>query len=197
MQLFVDDQPHAAPPSGPFRDVLESVRREAAAEGRAIMAIFQDGRELTVEEEEVLRNSQVTELARVDLKTTPAREWGLHGMGEVASAFGQIGDSFHACGELFRQNRMSDGLDRANEGISLFLQVLQALNTSVGLAGVSPTQKLRTGIDSVVSAMRELEGAVRSSDSVAAADIVEYQLPETLEALAGEVRAMAAARKNG
>ena len=194
MELLVDGQPHEVLTDEPFIRTLEKVRTELAASGRAIMSMFHDGRELSVEEEAALCSRRAGELGRVELRSTPAREWGLHGLGEVASALGQLGDQSRAAADLFRGGQFAQGLDRANETIGLFLKVMQALGTSLTLvgaaAGAAGAADLKAQVDVIVGAMRELETAVRGSDGVAAADIAEYQLPEALETLAAKVRAV-------
>jgi len=197
LELFVDGQAREIPGGEPFSKALEAIRRELSAGGRAIMSIHHNGAELSVEEENALCARPAGELGRVDLRSTPAREWGLHGLGEVASALGQLGDQFRVSADLFRAGQLSQGLDRANEVIGLFMSVLQALSTSLGLIGAASAGDLRSGIEGVVGAMRELEGAVRSGDAVAAADIAEYRLPEELEALAARVRALASSGGRG
>jgi hypothetical protein len=195
LELLVDGQPHDDLKGQPFVKTLELVRKELSGSGRALMAIFLDGRELSVEEENALALRPVEELGRVELRSTPAREWGLHGLGEVASALGQLGDQFRSCSDLFRNAKLVEGLDRSNETIAIFLKVMQALGTSISLAGVANAGAggLKGAVDAVVAAMRDLEAAVRGADGVAAADIAEYQLPEAMEALAAQVRALATA----
>ncbi len=191
MELLVDGQPHDVLMDEPFIKTLEKVRAKLAASDRAIMSMFLDGRELSVEEETALCARRAGELGKVEVRSTPAREWGLHGLGEVASALGQLGDQSRAAADLFRGGQFAQGLDRANETIGLFLKVMQALGTSLTLVGAAAgAADLKAQVDVIVGAMRELETAVRGSDGVAAADIAEYQLPEALESLAARVRAV-------
>jgi hypothetical protein len=195
LEFFVDGQPREFLKGEPLAKTIEAVRKELAGSGRAIISVFHDGAELSVEEENALCARRVEELGKVELRSTPAREWGLHGLGEVVSALGQLGDQFRACAELFRSGQLPEGLDSANAAIGLLMKVLQALGTSLTLTGATDAADLKIGVDAIISAMRELEVAVRASDGVAAADVAEYQLPEALESLAEKVRAVAAAAK--
>jgi len=192
LELYLDGQRREALKGEPFGKTLEALNREAAASGRAILAVFLDGRELSVEEEQALLDRPADGLGRVELRTTPAREWGLDGLGEVPGALAQIGDRFRACAEAFRQGRLAEGLDQSNAAISAFLRVIQGLTTAASMARAKVPAGLKESIESVVGAVRALEAAARAGDGVAAADVVEYQLPEALEALAGLVRTMAA-----
>ena len=191
LELYVDGQPRQAAQDRPLGEALELLRREAAGAGRAIVTVHLDGRELSPQEEEKLLTEPASALGRVEVQCAPAAEWGRHGLGEVASALGQLGDSFRSSAEAFRSNRIGDGLNQANAAVASYAQVVQALVSSVALSGVAPDPGLKAAIDGVVNVVRELEKSARASDGVASADLVEYELPERLEALAKLVRGMA------
>lgn len=192
MELYIDGQTKETPGTADetFGGVLTALSAELTAAGKAITTISLDGAEVMPEGDAALVARPAAELGRVDISTAPAAEWGRHGLGEVASAMGQLADECRAAADLLRKGDQADGLDKINGVLAAYVQVVQALVNSATLAAVKPPEDLEERISAVTSTMRELEPALRAKDGVAAADLAEYELAEELDKLGKTVKSM-------
>lgn len=191
MDLYVDGQARPVPAgTATLGAALDAVQTEMAAASRVITAVLLDGRELSPEEEAGLLGRAASEPGRVEVRSAEARAWGLHGLGEAASALGQIGDEFRAAADPFRSVRPAEALDRVNGAVSAYMQVIQALVNAAALARLEAPAGFKDRLEASTAAMRQMEAVMRAADNVAAADLVEYEIPEKLSALAELVREM-------
>lgn len=195
MELFVDGQVRGAPEGiGPtLGELLAALRDEAAGGGRAITTIQLDGEELLpgAEAEAVSRPS--AGLGKVEVTTAPAAEWGRHGLGEAHSALGQLADEFRKIAELLRGARREEAIARVQGAVAAYGQLVQALVNAAMLAGAPAPAGFQAAVEKVTAAMTEFMPELRAEDAVAAADLAEYELAESLEGLAAVVKEMAGA----
>jgi hypothetical protein len=193
LELFVDGQPSQVPEGvGPtLGDLLAVLRDGAGADSRAITTVEIDGEELMPAAEEQALSRAYAELGKLEIVTAPAAEWGRHGLGEAASALGQMADEFRQIADLLRAGDRPQSVERFGGAIAVYGQLITALVNAAALAGVAPPEGFEQCVGSVTEAMKEIAPALQAEDAVEAADLAEYELAARLEELGEMVKVMA------
>jgi hypothetical protein len=193
LDLFVDGQAAQVPEgAGPtLGELLAALRDQAMTDGKAITTIKLDGEELMPDGEDAAGARALAELGRVEISTAPAAEWGRHGLGEAASALGQLADEFRAIADLLRGGRRAESIERFGGAVAGYGQLIGALVNAAALAGVAAPAGFQKTVENVTGAMKEMAPALKAEDAVAAADQAEYELAERLEELGAMVKQMA------
>ncbi len=193
MELYVDGQVRQVPEgTGPsLGDLLAALRDELAGGQLVITTVKLDGEELMPDAEVEAAARAHAELGKVEVITAPAAEWGRHGLGEAASALGQLADEVRKIADLLRGGERKEGIERFEGVVGAYGQLIQALITAAALAAAPAPEGFEAGVEGVINAMRELPPALKSEDAVAAADLAEYELAGQLEKLAAMVKGMA------
>jgi hypothetical protein len=193
LELLVDGQLTQVPDGvGPtLGELLASLRDGAGAEGRAITTVEIDGQELMPDAEEQVTPQPHAELGKLEIITAPAAEWGRHGLGEAASALGQMADEFRQIADLLRAGDRPQSVERFGGAIAVYGQLITALVNAAALAGVAPPEGFEQCVANVTEAMKEITPALQAEDAVEAADLAEYELAARLEELGEMVKVMA------
>lgn len=193
MELLLDGQAAEAPEGiGPtLGDLLAALHEKIGAEGKAVTTITLDGEELMPAGEEQALALPAADFGKVELLTAPAREWGLHGLGEAASALGQMADEFRDIADLLRTGDRAQSVERFQNAIAVYGQLVGAMVNAASFAGVPAPEGFQECVAAVTDAMKEMTPALQAEDSVEAADLAEYELAERLEELGKMVKSMA------
>jgi hypothetical protein len=130
---------------------------------------------------------------KLEVVTAPAAEWGRHGLGEAASALGQLADEFRQIADLLRGGERAQSVERYQGAVAAYGQLIGAMINAAALAGVSAPEGFQECVASVTGGMKDITPALRAEDSVEAADLAEYELAERLEELGKMVKGMAGA----
>ncbi len=193
MELYVDGQVRQVPEgTGPGLGELLAALRDELAEGQLVITTVNlDGEELMPAAEDETSARAHAEFGKVEIVTAVAAEWGRHGLGEAASALGQLADEVRKIADLLRGGERKEAIGRFEGVVGAYGQLIQALVTAAALAGVPAPEGFEAGVEAVTNAMREMPPALQAEDAVAAADLAEYELAGQLDKLAAMVKGMA------
>jgi hypothetical protein len=193
VELLVDGQVAAIPEGvGPtLGEVIAALRDRAGADGRAITTITLDGEELMPTGEEEAGGRPAGDFGKLEIFTAPAAEWGLHGLGEAASALGQLADEFRQIADLLRAGDRPQSIERFQGAIAAYGQLISALVNAASLAGVPAPEGFQECVAGVTDAMKAMTPALHAEDLVGAADSAEYEIADRFERLGEMVKGMA------
>ncbi len=193
LELFADGQATQAPEGiGPtLADLLAALNDKISADGRAITTILLDGEELMPDFEAEVGAKPAAGFDKLEVVTAPADEWGRHGLGEAASALGQMADELREIADLLRAGDRPQSVERFQGAIAIYGQLIAAMVNAATMAGVPAPEGFQECVAAVTDAMKEMTPALQVEDAVEAADLAEYELAERLEELGKMVRSMA------
>ncbi len=172
-------------------ELLASLRKSAETESKAITTVKLDGEELLPDAEQGALARSCAELGKLEIITAPATEWGRHGLGEAASALGQMADELRQIADLLRAGDRPQSVERFGGAIMAYGQLIAAMVNAACLADVPAPDGFQQCVEAVTNAMKEMTPALHAEDSVAAADMAEYELAARLEELSEMVKIMA------
>jgi hypothetical protein len=185
MTVFVDDQP-AALTGQTLEALLAAARDHLAASGRVVVDVVMDGEALT--ETQLSQPEQVTtDGAEVRLYTADPAELAVDTLEQVKARLGEAAQMHERAAELLQQDQPSEGLQKVAEAIEVWLQTQQAVQHSGELLGLDLGQMSIDGramsdvTSDLAQQLRSLKDMLESGDTVALADALAYEWPETVQ----------------
>lgn len=189
MDIRVDDELFDEPIGD--RDRLESliaaVNRTVGAQGRTVTAVFCDGRELDAEQLTQALQSPINEFARLELRSQPAALVAGRIFSQAAALFEETEKDQPLIVEMLNEGNMVRGMELLAGSFRLWQQAHEAVTHAVRLAGIQ-LDEIRIGETAsldIINGLREklaqIKEALEARDFVMLADILQYELTETIE----------------
>jgi len=185
MAVFVDDEPVYLTGQD-LGSILAAAREHLAPEGRVVVDVAVDGQSLSGEQLE--EPGQVdTSGAEVRLYTADPRQLAVETLTQVKGRLSDAASLHERAAELLQQDQASEGLKQVAESIEVWLQTQQAVQHSATLLGFDlntleidgkPMAQLTSEL---AEQLRGLKDMLNSGDTVALADALAYEWPETVE----------------
>ena len=193
MELYLDGQVQPLPENigRTLGDLLRVLRNALGESDRAITTVKLDGNELLPAEEDEALKCEAADFDQIEIVSAPAAEWGRHGLGEAASALGQLADEFRKIADVLRGGDRAEAINRFQAAVAAYGQLIAALINAASLAEVSAPEGFETAVQTVTASMKDVAPELQAEDSIAAADLAEYELAEHLEELGEMVKNMA------
>ena len=193
MELYVDGEQRPVPEdAGPtLEDVLRAVQVTVSGSGRAMTTINLDGTEMLPDAEAENVSRPAADFQKIEIITADAADWGRHGLGEAASALGQLADEFNGIADQLRGGNRAEAVSSFMSAVEAYGQIVTAMVNAAGLASVKTPEGFEESLQKVTTAMKDMAPEIQAEDSVAAADLAEYEVAEAMCELAELVKGMA------
>lgn len=176
-------------------DVIGSLRNRLSQSGRLVIGIRADGREVPQNElDEVLR-TQARTYGRLELCSVDARRTVLETLRQAAEACVECDQARPIIADMLNEGRTHEAMEHLGECLAAWSSTADAMMKSANLFAIDLTEvhvesgPLPEWLETVVGQLRQLRDALENGDLVLTADILRYEMQETL---AGWDRAVSA-----
>jgi hypothetical protein len=194
MSVFVDDEPAAL--SGQTLDaLLGAARQHLEGSGRVVVDVTVEGEALSGAQLE--QPEQVsTDGKEVRFYTADPRQLAVDTLRQVKDQLSEAQPMHEQAAELLQQDQPSEGLQKVAQLVEVWLQTQQAVQHSATLLGMdldalevegTPMSQLT---DHLAEQLRGLKDMLNNGDTVALADALAYEWPETVQQWTGLVQAL-------
>lgn len=191
MTVFLDTEPIATDALGPNAHVgqlLDMVKARVNGSGRLILGMKCNEEDVDSEEIASMVSTPITEFDRLDFISGDPRDMVLDALDGVRRAFEQTFQVVREAGDDLARGDAQRAMNRLADCFSVWGQTVDAVQSSGRLLGIdldSFTIEDRTishWVGDLATKLREVRAAIESRDSVLLADIVRYELDETMQA---------------
>lgn len=187
MQVFLDEQAIELP--GPnLGSLLDAARRRLAdAEGasqRVVVEVAVDGHKLGEDQIAERAEEDLGDL-EVRLVTADPKQLAIDTLEQVRGRLGEAQEMQQEAADLLQQDQTQPALLKVGESIEAWLQVQQAVLQSTVLLGIDldkleidgqPAHALTT---TALERLEDVKVFIQANDTVALADALQYEWPET------------------
>ena len=189
MQVYLDEQAIELP--GPnLAALLDAARRRLAdAEGepqRVVVEVAVDGHKLA-EDQIAERAEEDLGDQEVRLVTADPKQLAVETLEQVRGRLGEAQEMQQEAADLLQQDQTQPALQKVGESIEAWLQVQQAVLQSAVLLGIDldqldidgqPAHALTT---EALERLEDIKTFIQANDTVALADALQYEWPETTD----------------
>ncbi len=185
MPIYLDDE--AITLSGDsLGDVLHSAREQIADQGRVVVEVQIDGQSLVDREIDEQQDAAIGE-REVRLFTADPVTLAVGTLGQVRDVLDVAHRVQTDAAELFQQDRSADAIQRVAEAMSIWQQTQQAVLHSAVLLEIDLDQREVDGVpvsetvNDLITHLVSLRDQLAAGDTVAVADALAFEWPQTIE----------------
>jgi len=185
MDIYLDDERTDLDATN-LAALVEQVQGRIASTGRMVVEIRFDGEALTAEQMEAAATNPI-EAGEIHVYTADPKELALTVLQGAREELEKIDETQKETADLFQSDREPDAMGKMREIIQGWQQVQQAIQQSAEIAGAS-LEELDVEGESVealaqrlVDQLRELQELLVNQDTLATADALAYEWPETIQ----------------
>lgn len=183
MQVMLDEQSVELP--GPsLGQLLDAARKQLADGGRVVVEVAVDGHKL---DEQQITDRQGEDVGTLDVRFTSAdpKALAIDTLEQVRARLGDAEEYQKEAADLLQRDQTQNALHKVGESIEAWLQVQQAVLHSTVLLGINldtieiagePAHALTT---QALERLQDVKAYLQANDTVALADALEYEWPET------------------
>ncbi|MEM1107148.1 MAG: hypothetical protein AAGH99_00470 [Planctomycetota bacterium] len=183
MQVTMDEQ--SIDLTGPsLGELLDAARQRLADGGRVVVEVAIDGHKL---DEQQITDRQGEDVAGLDVRFTSAdpKSLAVETLEQVRGRLNDAEESQKEAADLLQRDQTQNALKKVGESIEAWLQVQQAVLHSTVLLGVN-LDEVRVGDEpayalttQALDRLTDVKEFIQAQDTVALADALEYEWPET------------------
>lgn len=183
MQVILDEQSVELP--GPsLGELLDAARKKLADGGRVVVEVAIDGNKL---DEQQITDRQGEDVGRLDVRFTSAdpKALAVETLEQVRARLGDAEEFQKEAADLLQRDQTQNALHKVGESIEAWLQVQQAVLHSTVLLGIDLDQIVVHGepahalTTQALERLQDVKAYLQANDTVALADALEYEWPET------------------
>jgi len=184
MPIYLDDE--AVTLSGDsLGDVLNAAREQLADQGRVVVEVRIDGQSLVDREIDEQQDAAIGD-REVRLYTADPITLAVGTLGQVRDVLDVAQRVQTDAAELFQQDRSADAIQRVAEAMSIWQQTQQAVLHSAVLLDIDLDQRMVEDIpvsetvNDLIGHLTSLRDQLASGDTVAVADALAFEWPQTV-----------------
>ncbi len=189
MELFVDDHPVDAAfvGEGTVEDALRHVQTELCGEGRMVIGVRCDGRDVFADAMVETLRQKADSFQRVEVFT--GTKWRLvsDAMGQASACLSETEGACRQAAELLTQGRTAEGTQTLAQCLRVWQQIHDALAKSLAMLEVDPDEitindiPLHEFFEKPRDVLLEVRKALEARDNVMLADVLQYEFPQVTE----------------
>ena len=194
MSIYLDDDPVEFA-GGDLAAVLEQAREALVGSGRMVVEVRLDGQVLNPNELDAEQHTPVGD-TECRLYTADPRQLAVETLQQIAQRLNDAGQAQAEAAELLQQDRTADAMKHVTAANEAAQQTQQAVLHSATIVGVDLDGRSVDGqpvsqiVGLLLEQLKELRDLLAAGDTVALADALAYEWPQTIErwqALIGEM----------
>ncbi len=185
MAVYLDDE-QVQLEGVDLASVLASAKDRLAPSGRVVVEVHVDGQ--PVVGDDLDEKQQVDPLeAELRLYSADPRELAVATLQQVQEKLDDAAEAQLRAAELFQQDQQNEAMAEVGRAVTVWQQLQQAVLTSSQLLDIDfdtktvDDQSVSQITDGLLGQLRSLREMLSSGDSVALADALAYEWPETVE----------------
>jgi hypothetical protein len=185
MPIYLDDEAIALSGNS-LGDVLHAAREQIAEQGRVVVEVQIDGQSLVDHEIDEQQDAAIGQ-REVRLFTADPVTLAVGTLGQVRDVLDVAQRVQTDAAELFQQDRSGDAIQRVAEAMSIWQQTQQAVLHSAVLLELDLDQREVEGIavsetvNDLITHLTSLRDQLAAGDTVAVADALAFEWPQTVE----------------
>ncbi|MEM7625407.1 MAG: hypothetical protein AAF333_07255 [Planctomycetota bacterium] len=189
MQVYLDEQPIELP--GPsLGTLLDAARRrladdaEGGSGGRVVVEVAVDGHKLGEDQITARADEDLGDL-EVRLVTADPKQLAVDTLEQVRGRLGEAQELQQEAADLLQQDQTQPALQKVGESIEAWLQVQQAVLQSAVLLSIDldkldiDGQPAHALTAQALERLEDIKAFIQANDTVALADALQYEWPET------------------
>lgn len=181
MAIYLDDKPTALKGSC-LGEILASVTKGLAGDGRVVVEVMLDGKVLVGDE---LGEHQDTSLDDAELRLTSAdpKELAVVTLGQIREHLPQASALHEQAAQQLQQDNAPEALKNVGAAIEVWMQTQEAVLGAAGVVGLSLDQvtvddePMTSFTDELITQLNSLKELIVAGDTVALADTLAYEWP--------------------
>jgi hypothetical protein len=194
MSIYLDDDP-ADFTGGDLAAVLEQASDRLAESGRLVVEVQRDGKTLSAADLDEQQNTLIGD-SDWRLYSVDPRELAVQTLEQVAQRLDEARLAQAEAAELFQEDRAAEALKQITDAIDAWQESQQAVRQTAALVGIELDGRCVDGqpveqiINLMVDQLKELRDLLTAGDTVALADALAYEWPQTIDrwqALVGQM----------
>lgn len=191
MTVFLDTEQIATDTLGPNARVgqlLDMVKDRVNGSGRLILGMKCNEEDVDSEEIASMVSTPIAEFDRLDFISGDPRDMVLDALDGVRRAFEQTFQVVREAGDDLARGDAQRAMNRLADCFSVWGQTVDAVQSSGRLLGIDldaftiEDRTITAWVSDLATKLREVRSAIEARDSVLLADIVRYELDETMQA---------------
>jgi hypothetical protein len=173
-------------PRATVGEVIGSLREQLSRSGRLVVGIRADERDVPANELDVVLRTGAETFRRLELATVDARSTVIETLRQAAEACVECDQARPIIADLLNEGRTEDAMENLGECLAAWSSTADAMTKSASLFAIDLTEleidqgPLTDWLTAVVGQLRQLRDALENGDLVLTADILRYDMAETL-----------------
>lgn len=194
MSIYLDDDP-ADFTGGDLAAVLEQASDSLAESGRLVVEVQRDGKTLSAADLDEHQNTPVGD-SEWRLYSVDPRELAVQTLEQVTQRLDEARQAQAEAAELFQEDRAAEALEQIAKAVDAWQESQQAVRQTAALVGLEldgrsvDDQPVEQIINLMIDQLKELRDLLAAGDTVALADALAYEWPQTIDrwqALVGQM----------
>lgn len=204
LEVYVDERAYeiADSPELTVGRVLDRVRAAARASDRLVVSVSCRGRELSADELAAIAGQHASGTGRLDLVTRPALQVARDIFVHSLALFEATTEPSQEAADLLVQGQTVRAMEILAGSFASWQTAHDSIVQAIGLAGLKIDELCRDGqtVEQAVvrfrDALRQIRQALQDRDFVLLGDLLQYELPETLNGWKGAILALQSATES-
>lgn len=177
-------------------EVIGGLRDRMTRSGRLVIGIRADGRDVPQNELDAVLRADVRSFRRLDLASVDARSTVVETLRQAAEACVECDQARPIIADLLNEGRTQEAMEHLGECLAAWSSTADAMTKSAGLFAIDLAEiRINSGplpdwLETVVGQLRQLRDALENGDLVLTADILRYEMDESLTGWDHAVRAV-------
>jgi len=189
MTIFLDNEPLVLPDvsgDATVAEVVEAAKNKLAAAGSVIVGVRCDSKEVSADQLGDVLGHVANAYERLELLSASPRQTVLNAIGVIRGGFTETIAAAQAAAESISAGKVQEAMEVLAQCATVWARAHSVIVQGGSLLGVRfdelsiSNRPIIAWLTEIAEKLRELKGAIESRDTVLLADILRYEMDETL-----------------